>query len=118
MYGLARPLAAFSSLLRLPHSFHEFFLDEADHTRVAFLLEIGKIVAAVNVDGIELEITGAEPDYFAESLSPCPLSVPDPFCALLKFWHVISLHIYWTEARRHFVNLVDLLSNGADVAEI
>jgi hypothetical protein len=70
MYGLSRPLAAFSSLLRLPHSFHEFFLDEADFPCVAFFLELGKIVAAVNVDGIELEITGTEPDCcFAESWS-------------------------------------------------
>jgi len=56
-------------LLRLPHPLHKLLLDEADLPRVAFFLEIGKIVAAVNVDGVELKITGAEPDYFAESLS-------------------------------------------------
>ena len=52
-------------MLRLPHSFHEFLPDEADLPRDVFFLEIGKIVAAVNVDGIKFEITGAEPDYFA-----------------------------------------------------
>jgi len=44
----------------VPHSLHELLFNEADFPVFIVQLQIRQVVAAIDIDGIELEITGTD----------------------------------------------------------
>ena len=48
------------SYFHVPHTFHELLFGEADFPDISFLLKVRQVVGAINVDGVELEVAGAD----------------------------------------------------------